>query len=77
MGVRKMTITICDNCERDRPVSKWRISHAGSAVTVDLCLECSIPLARLVDEERHGDLFEPVDDDVIARARERRDNLDG
>lgn len=76
MGVRKVTITVCDSCQRQRQVHPWRITGGGSSKSLELCVECSSPLVRLLNLASGHDLFTPVTDDVIAAARRRRSELE-
>ena len=69
-------MTVCDNCGKDRPVTQWRITHAGVSRTLDLCNECAGPVARLHQAGDHHDMYTPVADDQIAEARRRRAALE-
>lgn len=77
MGTRKVTITVCDNCQRQKPVARWRITHNGVTRTLDLCVECAAPLTRLHASIDAHDLFTPATEDDIAEARRRRLELEG
>lgn len=76
MGIRKLTVTICDKCQKQKPVSRWRITHNGVTRQIDLCADCSTGLVALHAASGDHDLFRPVDDDVIAEARRRRAELE-
>lgn len=76
MGTRKVTVTVCDSCQRKRQIYPWRITGGGSSKSIELCVECGSPLVRLLNLASGHDLFKPVDDSVIEAARRRRQELE-
>ena len=72
MGIRRLTVTVCDNCGKDRLVTQWRITHVGVSRNLDLCSECAVPVARLHATGARHDVFSPATDEQIAQARLRR-----
>lgn len=76
MGTRKVTITVCDSCGRPRQTYPWRITGGGTSKQLDLCVECSGPLTKLLNAATGHELFTPVTDEEIAAARRRRQELE-
>jgi hypothetical protein len=76
MGTRRVTVRVCDSCDRSRQVYPWRITGGGTSRTLDLCVECAAPLVRLLNTASGHDLYTPVSDETIAAARRRRQELE-
>lgn len=75
---QRVDVVQCDHCKKVKPVTQWRVTHGGVTKTLDLCLECSAPIKRILATATDGySLYRPADASRIEEARRRRQEITG
>lgn len=79
MVTKKVSVTLCDKCKKDKPTSRYFITGPAGRTKLDLDDDCAAPLQRLLDlveaKPARGRSRiasqEPVTMDQVRRARGR------